>query len=82
MIYTKKENILIISSIILFVYSYALFWFDELSLVLIMLTGGIAIFIIPICFLIILIQSIRYYKKEQNFLIFRNMDGLGEYYVQ
>lgn len=63
----KKENILIIISIILFVYSYVLFWFDEILIILSMLTGGIAIFIIPICFLIILIQSIRYYKKEQNF---------------
>lgn len=64
----KKENILIISSVILFAYSYALFWFDEILIILSMLTGGIAIFLIPICFLIILIQSIRYYIKEQDFI--------------
>lgn len=64
----KKENILIMSSVVLFVYSYILFWFDELYIILSMLTYGLAIFLIPICFLIILIQSIRFYKKEKDFI--------------
>lgn len=65
----KKRNLkypLLLMTIILFVYSYTIFLFWEELFVLIWISFGISLLIIPIIWLINLIKSIIYIIKDYN----------------
>lgn len=60
---SKRKYPLLLMTIILFIYSYILFWFADELFPLVWLSCGICILIIPITWLINFIKSINYITK-------------------
>lgn len=63
---SKLEYPLLLMTIILFIYSYTLFWFWEELFPLVWLSFGICLLIIPIIWLINIIKSIIYITEGYN----------------